>query len=393
LWSHDWWRSPRMRAYARGAQGPYADILNRFAMLQVFSRPPVYSYRGFDLAMGDAALRKRNITKAGEEDPKLQASVLKSLATLWIQLNELHDGGMPPETIAEFAPQGVYTFQALGIDHVFELDEDLKQLHWARGNLVERARKNAAYTPFGTFRLIVPEELRQAIEDLVIEGMPGEDALVEHIDLRHLVIVADDHGMWVRFYGESGAGPIARWEPDAAFKDNVMSSQFGAVIDAVLAAVWHDLRVQGERSIRPARSFTDQRRKAKPEGRGRQGPHRPKGRGFRVIPHRPPEDDGAELTGWREWSSEDERRRILRVAHKVAGHRRRLPDGWQPSERARELAEKSGIFLPPGMTYVRPFVRGKGSGREELDEPDAPPIISQGLALVLSFMIREKDGD
>jgi hypothetical protein len=42
---------------------------------------------------------------------------------------------------------------------------------------------------------------------------------------------------------------------------------------------------------------------------------------------------------------------------------------------------------------VRPFVRGKGSGREELDEPDAPPIISQGLALVLSFMIREKDGD
>ena len=111
------------------------------------------------------------------------------------------------------------------------------------------------------------------------------------------------------------------------------------------------------------------------------------------MPHRPPEDDGAELTGWREWSSEDERRRILRVAHKVAGHRRRLPDGWQPSERAQELAEKSGIFLPPGMTYVRPFVRGEGGGREELDEPDAPPIISQGLALVLSFMIREKDGD
>ncbi|HZD55231.1 MAG TPA: hypothetical protein VE136_00800, partial [Anaerolineales bacterium] len=236
-------------------------------------------------------------------------------------MNELYDGGMHPETIAEFAPQGVYTFQALGIDHVFELDEDLKQLQWARGNLVERARVNAAYTPFGTFRLIIPEELRQAIANLVIEGRPGEDGLVEHIDLRHLVIVADDHGMWVRFYGESGAGPIARWEPDAASKDNVMSAQFGAVIDAVLAAVWHDLRVQGERSIRPARTSTHERRKVKSEAK----PGKQRGCFLSALdihaPESPPSEDESYWAFYRQ---------ALLPTEKLTGQKR-LPDNFWPN--------------------------------------------------------------
>jgi hypothetical protein len=45
----------------------------------------------------------------------------------------------------------------------------------------------------------------------------------------------------------------------------------------------------------------------------------------------------------------------------VSGHLRRLSPGRAASPEARQAAERSGIGLPPGFTWVRPHQRGHGA--------------------------------
>lgn len=44
--------------------------------------------------------------------------------------------------------------------------------------------------------------------------------------------------------------------------------------------------------------------------------------------------------------------------HDVVWHRRKLPEGWNPSPEALQLAEEAGIVLEPGETFVRDHSRG-----------------------------------
>lgn len=61
-----------------------------------------------------------------------------------------------------------------------------------------------------------------------------------------------------------------------------------------------------------------------------------------------------------EGSETDQPGRTLRL-HGVTWHTRKLPEGWSPSPAALELAEKMGIKLEPGKTFVKEHKRGSAA--------------------------------
>jgi hypothetical protein len=85
-----------------------------------------------------------------------------------------------------------------------------------------------------------------------------------------------------------------------------------------------------------------------------------------------------------EWSTSEERERMVRVAHAVRGHLRRLPEGWKRSAEAEQMAADFGVVLPEGHTFVRPHV----TSGEAL--PDARPVIARGLNTLVSLLGQRK---
>jgi hypothetical protein len=87
------------------------------------------------------------------------------------------------------------------------------------------------------------------------------------------------------------------------------------------------------------------------------------------------------------WGPDEEREKIVRTAHPVRQHYRRLPDGWRASRQARANARNLGNPEPPdGWTFVLPHQRG-GEGRAGIE---AMPVICLGLktaAIALSGFV------
>lgn len=79
-----------------------------------------------------------------------------------------------------------------------------------------------------------------------------------------------------------------------------------------------------------------------------------------------------EPAGLEQNSEADNHARSLRY-HGVTWHRRTLPEGWSPSPRALELAEKAGVSLDPGETFVKAHHRGS----KHIGEVVAHQVISQ----------------
>lgn len=67
------------------------------------------------------------------------------------------------------------------------------------------------------------------------------------------------------------------------------------------------------------------------------------------------------LSGARYWGSYVLQKRIEQAAHRIDGHKRRLPEGRKASASARALAREHYILLPEDgrVTYVRPLSRAR----------------------------------
>jgi hypothetical protein len=94
------------------------------------------------------------------------------------------------------------------------------------------------------------------------------------------------------------------------------------------------------------------------------------------------------LDGEYSWGSEAEKDTIHTRLHSVRGHIRLLPATWSPSDEAKQRAREYGISLPPGCTFVKPFIRGRdpNTGQSENEQQEPTRIKAIGLANLITLL-------
>ena len=227
--------------------------------------------------------------------------------------------------------------------------------------LLEEAREHAAYIPYGQFTL----------------RLPADNPLAPW-GVKRLRVWAEPDRLWVQFVGKgsNARGASLEWRPDRPMRLFVISENSGALAAAhlTLAALWHDLVTaataalpeQGQEPPKDVVAEVQARERARREGHARS-----RGRSYRTLPRKK-----VRIRGRRDWSTDAERKRIMR-RHRVSGHLRQLPKGWHASEQAQRWAKRYGFIVPQGYTFVRPHMRGK-------DERDVETVVvARGLEALM----------
>ncbi len=252
-----------------------------------------------------------------------------------------------------------------------DTDADPALLRGLAVGLVRDASLLASYAPEGTFEVELPEGL-----GLRAFGLTG------------LRIHVTRNRLFVRPLDPKPSGPIHGWDPShyrsseedfRASKERVPTlwRQWGAWVDVVCAALWHDLHVAGEASLRPI-ARTRPRRRGSAANLPAPAPEAADVQ-YLDLPRR------LTLSGSREWGSAEEREQIRLRMHGVAGHLRRLAEHWSRSLEAEEAARAYGVVLPDGYTFVRSFVRGGEGGEIDAAVPQRVVVRSRGLASLVSL--------
>jgi len=223
-------------------------------------------------------------------------------------------------------------------------DEDLARTCQAFARaLIERARERAVFRPFGRYLVELPPEVG-----------------LEAWGVKALAVAATPDALYVRLVTDAeGYAPVVRWSPELEsprLSPFLLNEGGRAVLDAALAALWHDLTTEPEGAFREApQSAAPRAGRERRPSLGTRGP-RP-----RYFPRRAPVRLRGQMWGEID-DGEGQRRRP--ALHFVMGHLRRLPPGYRASPEARSLAEEHGVILPPGFTHVRPHFRGGKEGPE-----------------------------
>lgn len=282
----------------------------------------------------------------------------EAMPLAWLQTVELLRGGIDAATLRSLAPDG--KLPARGARAYIDLSSEAERADMINGlaaSLIREADEHAAFAPFGTFRLRVPDEL----------------IVLREAGIAAFTIAADPVGLWVRVHGAEDGG-IFRWTPLRGVEQLIIMRGYAAWLNLALAALWHDLRVAGEESIVPREKAQQRSTGARSETAARPAQ---KSEAMRVLP-------SFHVTGRREWSTAVERAAIARRVHGVRGHLRRLPETWTRSDDAVVFAREFGMVLPDGFTFVRPHMRGTESGAIETSEPVI--VKSRGLASVMALL-------
>ena len=355
MWQTDWGDVEVLRALARSGMRSH-EQRDHMVSLMLF---------------GSAWLMLRSqmtVTIAGVElrVPEDPAHYMNA----WTVAHIMPSIGVDAAAIRALIPDGLLPQPSHAwIDAVTDADPAL--LRGLAVGLVRDASLLAAYAPEGTFEVELPEGL-----GLRAFGLTG---LRLHVTRNRL---------FVRALDPKPNGPIHSWDPShypsseadfQASRDRVPTlwRQWGAWVDVVCAALWHDLHVAGETSLRPL---------ARTRARWRGGSSNPP-----TVPLEPVEVQYLDLprrlslSGAREWGSAEEREQIRLRMHGVAGHLRRLAENWSRSMEAEEAARAYGVVLPDGYTFVRPFVRGGEGGEEDAAAPPRIVVRSRGLASLVSL--------
>ena len=288
---------------------------------------------------------------------------LETALLWWPQVLEW-DRGIPPEVLLWYCPGGMHDGSRATLDRGRWSAEEIRNIDprmcaAVASSLLGEAERSARYVPFGRFTLLLPEELP-----------------LRRWNVEALRIAADPQGMWVGLAAEGGRVPLSfRWEPGKPITRGLVDTLVVPLVEAVLAAVWHDLRVAGEAPF-PRRERRPAEQREEPPAEPQERPGKPPVRTF-------PSPLRVSLEGHREWGEPDERRRIVRRAHGVRGHIRLLSAGWKRSAQAEQAAAIYGIVLPEGYTFVRPHVRGR---EKEQGEELVPVVRVKGLATVLTLL-------
>jgi hypothetical protein len=294
---------------------------------------------------------------------RLMPANLETALLWWPQVLEW-DRGIPPEVLLWYCPGARFDGSRETVDRsrwsVEEVgDVDPRTCAAVASSLLTEAERSARYVPFGRFTLHLPEEIP-----------------LRRWNVEALRIAADPQGMWVGLAAEGGRVPLSfRWEPGKPITRGLVDTVVSPLVEAVLAAVWHDLRVAGEAPF--------PRRDRRPAERREEPPAEPRERAGKPSVRTIPSPLRVSLEGHREWGEPDERRRIVRRAHGVRGHIRLLREGWKRSPQAEQAAAAYGIVLPEGYTFVRPHVRGR---EKDQGEEHVPVVRAKGLATVLTLL-------
>ncbi len=211
-------------------------------------------------------------------------------------------------------------------------------------------------------------------------GLPFNIPPLREMGITGLALWAEPEGLWVQILAPDypSDGVTIRWVPrlDGPRLTRLLLAEWVMpYFDVLLAMLWHDLVVAGEEA------FPRQAGSAAPKKRRRRRRTSDK----RVLP---PSDKPVlrvprRLLVYRggtpsrvQWGTESQRRHAVR-AHAVAGHLRRLPQGWHRSPQAEQYAREYGYLLPddPGVTFVRPHLRGGERG----EAPVEHRVVARGL--------------
>lgn len=229
-------------------------------------------------------------------------------------------------------------------------------------SLLTEAETGAVYVPAGKFEVVLPPEYPLA-----------------RYGVTALRVWAEPDGLWVGLVGRR-IGPCFRWTPTGKRMVGLVirEENLRQMVDVTLAALWHDLRVPGPDA------FPDRREGWKRTERSdHAGNTRDSRSSIRVLPGRI-RPRQVLIEGKRMWGSEEDRRQIRR-SHGVRGHLRRLHSGWTASLQAREMANRFGIVIPDGYTFVRPHTRGGNTG--EGDGTRGTRVRATGLASVMHLLV------
>jgi hypothetical protein len=162
-------------------------------------------------------------------------------------------------------------------------------------------------------------------------------------------------GMWVALERDDEPGVSFRWtvrEPH--LQRWALDSGLLPIVHLTCAALWRDLRVGGSEVMQEEASAAEEAEVSQ-VGKGR-----------------------VRFRGRIKWGSEGDLETIMREATTVRWHMRKLGYGKRASRRARALARRLGVDLPPGTTIVRSHRRGE----PERDARNVP-VRAQGLAQLI----------
>ena len=290
------------------------------------------------------------------------ASTEGSQVLAWPQALEWVAGDISPEAL-RWISQGRFPDSEPRVDD-FSIQSPISAalMQGMAEALLEEARENAAYIPYGQFTL----------------RLPADNPLAPW-GVKRLRVWAEPDRLWVQFVGKGSKarGASLEWRPDRPMRPFVISENSGAVAAAhlVFAALWHDLVTAAtaalpEQDQEPPKDMVAEvqaRERARREGHARG-----RGRSYRTLPRK----KKVRIRGRRDWSTAAERKRIMR-RHRVSGHLRQLPKGWHASEEAQRWARRYGFIVPQGYTFVRPHMRGS-------DERDVETVVvARGLEALM----------
>lgn len=198
--------------------------------------------------------------------------------------------------------------------------------------LLADAERNAVYAVTGAFTLELPN-----------------DYPLRSWSISALRVYADANGLWIATIDTDGSvGVSFQWQPHRPIRPFCVDPRAEPLLQITLAALWRDLQVAGDAAIphagRSTNAPTSQRPTAPPASHRRI-----------TLPRR----QAQHINGHRQWGSTADRESIRR-AHHVCGHLRRLTSAKEASDDSQARAQRHGIILPAGFTFVRPHTRGQG---------------------------------
>lgn len=389
LWSKEWWTSSLLQTFANGGNTPLVSFINTVSTIGAMCRKPSYIYKGYEIMFGlstDISLNNEHELTGSE-----MSSLMNATARIWLQLVELYSNLAPMEVAKTLVPSHVYNYNLLNVDSSFPSDDWISQINNVTRAINAKTSKEVKFAPYGDFHVHLPKDFVKLIENIDLN--PSPIATSAKLDITSVHVYCDGHGkgMWIRLYGDAGVGPIVYWAPDHPMLDNLVSIQFSIVLSAILSALWHDLRCQGEKTIpavKAKRSSTRPRGKRRKRHRHRSSTSKSS---IRRLPRHISPNQEYVISGHREWGRAEERDNIRMLMHSVSGHRRTMRHVIKNrKDGAEEEAFNAGIILMPNQTYVSPHAKGK-ENNEGTDERKTTVIVSKGLATLMTFFVKEKE--
>lgn len=347
IWSSVWTDQfrPVLNRISRGAVDPLGDC------------DPLTPFLTMAAAIGLLYWKRSIIEIAGVSlEVPLESMYLKGA---WLTTGGMLSEHIPSEAVRALLSDHVFPdFQSITVNGPKGACPDPALLRGLAAGLVRETRSRTVYAPQGLFQLLIPRELGY-----------------RDYGIKSLKVFVTQNGLFYRHVGEHVFGPILAWRPEVEGSEaaDLEDIELIAWSQVVCAALWHDLHVAGEASIRRA---TGHRRRRQGALSGSTLPPAPAPLPAITLPR---ECVTVIFDGQREWGTGEEREHAARRMHGVVGHLRRLAADWKRSISAEDSARAFGIVLPDGFTFVRPFIRG---GDDVLNPDDVRPTLVRSRGLV-----------